>query len=139
MLYENYRRRRLETQGFSDMDDNNQPQTFHTSYHAKRLAQNREQLILEEEVNTDYIRRVREAERQFAADEKELMVKYELLRQEEIQLRNEIIEAKKKLYEDQNELTMRRQQLLVSPIFNSATNPSLNKRKKPFERRLTLR
>ena len=136
--YEEYRRQRLESMGFSDLDANNQPQTFYASIEAKKLALLDELQSQEEKANTDYIQQVKEAEQRFAAAEENLAAKYQLLKEDENQLRKQIITARKKLGEEQNLFTMQRQQFLVSSQFSKNTNSPL-KKKRSFDRRLTLR
>lgn len=93
VFYEQFRFKRLVKMGFSDMDDEGNPVSWHDACEAKRKEHLAELSRKEDEMRQTFVQKVKEKEAQLKTAEQQLNTKFEKLRQihldEQNQLRTE--------------------------------------------------
>ncbi|XP_069980521.1 septin-2 isoform X1 [Penaeus vannamei] len=109
--YELYRKKVLETMGFTDVGQDNQPVSFQQTFEQKRVEHREELQRKEDEMRQTFVLRVKEKETELKEVEKELYTKYDQLKREHADEKKRYEDSKKQLEEEKAEFQKYKQQV----------------------------
>merc|ERR1739842_231092 len=105
--YELYRKKILETMGFTDVSEDNQPVSFQQTFELKKSEHREELQRKEDEMRQTFV--LRDKETELKEVEKELYTKYDQLKREHAEEKKRYEDTKKKIANQQlssNTLTL---------------------------------
>ncbi|KAK7081138.1 Septin-6 [Halocaridina rubra] len=114
--YELYRKKILETMGFTDVGQDNQPVSFQQTFERKQVEHRVELQRKEDEMRQTFVLRVKEKETELKEVEKELYTKYDQLKRDHAEEKKNYEELKKRLEEEKTEFQKRKQQVATQQL-----------------------
>jgi len=126
--YELYRKKILETMGFTDMSEDNQPVSFQQTFELKKSEHREELQRKEDEMRQTFVLRVKEKETELKEVEKELYTKYDQLKREHAEEKKRYEDFKKKTDDEKTEFQKRKQQIANQQL--SSNTLTLGKHRK---------
>lgn len=114
--YELYRKKVLETMGFTDVGQDNQPVSFQQTFERKQVEHRVELQRKEDEMRQTFVLRVKEKETELKEVEKELYTKYDQLKRDHAEEKKNFEEMKKRLEEEKAEFQKRKQQVATQQL-----------------------
>ncbi|CAL4185371.1 unnamed protein product [Meganyctiphanes norvegica] len=126
--YELYRKKILETMGFTDMSEDNQPVSFQQTFEIKKSEHREELQRKEDEMRQTFVLRVKEKETELKEVEKELYTKYDQLKRDHAEVKKSYEDKKKKIEDEKAEFQKRKQQIANQQL--SSNTLTLGKHRK---------
>ncbi|KAK8732156.1 hypothetical protein OTU49_007212 [Cherax quadricarinatus] len=127
--YELYRKKILETMGFSDVGQDNQPVSFQQTFEQKRVEHREELQRKEDEMRQTFVLRVKEKETELKEVEKELYTKYDTLKREHAEEKKRYEDLKKRLDEEKAEFQKRKHQVATQQLTSHTLTLGKTKKK----------
>ncbi|XP_050692224.1 septin-2-like isoform X1 [Eriocheir sinensis] len=127
--YELYRKKILETMGFTDVGQDNQPVSFQQTFEQKRLEHREELQRKEDEMRQTFVLRVKEKETELKEVEKDLFTKYDALKREHVEEKKRYEELKKRLDDEKAEFQKRKHQVSTQQLSSHTLTLGKNKKK----------
>jgi len=127
--YELYRKKVLESMGFTDVSSDNEPVSFQQTFELKRNEHREELQRKEDEMRQTFVLRVKEKETELKEVEKELYTKYDHLKREHADKKKQYEDMKKRIEDEKAEFQKRKQQIANQQLSHNTLTLGKHKKK----------